>query len=114
MKTQRVRIAVCVASNGEWSSAGWSGRSDSALAEHAGEYMPANSSVHFIEADVPLPTTIAAETASCSMGPKDEERDDIFRALMAMASSAEALDGLTAEEAVKRVAYIVRDRKGEP
>ena len=64
-KTIRVRIAVCVAPDGEWNSAGWSGahgqNKDEELASMAIDPMPVAVSVHFIEADIPLPQTIAAE-----------------------------------------------------
>ncbi len=66
-KTIRVRIAVCVAADGSWSSCGWSGdrgkQDDSELASNACDIMPSNAAVHFIEADIPLPQTIEAEVA---------------------------------------------------
>ena len=67
-KTIRVRIAVCVAADGSWSSCGWSGdhgkQDDSELASNACDIMPSNAAVHFIEADIPLPQTIEAEVRS--------------------------------------------------
>ncbi len=64
-KTIRVRIAVCVADDGRWSSCGSQDghlpRSDDDIAGSAVVCMPESSTVHFIEADIPLPQTIEAK-----------------------------------------------------
>lgn len=65
-KTIRVRIAVCVSPVGSWGAAGWMNEtgmapSDDKMAAEATYGMPLVSSVHFIEADIPLPQTIEAE-----------------------------------------------------
>lgn len=63
--TARVRIAVCVAADGTWNSCGWRTKSmspsDEELAASAADVMPADATLHFVEADVPLPTTIEGE-----------------------------------------------------
>lgn len=64
MKTIRVRIAVCVAPDGSWSSCGWHvdierpPRLDAFVAADARSDMPDYAAVHFIEANVPLPQTL--------------------------------------------------------
>jgi hypothetical protein len=62
-KTVRVRIALAVDSKGRWSACGWVGDSgrldDEEYAGHAQESLDSglDQLVHFIEADVPLPTS---------------------------------------------------------
>ena len=60
-KTIRVRIAVCAAPDGAWSATGSGGLQDDEMASDAQEYMPHDSTIHFIQADIPLPQTIEAE-----------------------------------------------------
>jgi len=58
MKTVRVRIAVAVQADGEWSSAGWSGREEDVyLQQVAGENFEGEQPVQWVwvEADVPVP-----------------------------------------------------------
>jgi hypothetical protein len=66
MKTIRVRIAVAVDPGGSWSSCGWqhadnAPRSDEDKAMDALDTMSAAAVVHFVEADIPLPTTETIE-----------------------------------------------------
>ncbi len=69
-ETVRVRIAVVVRSDGDWASGGYSytenGRhtsSDARAEEYAREGLPNSGEyvVHFIEADIPLPTSVTVE-----------------------------------------------------
>lgn len=68
MKTKRVRIAVAVTASGAWNSVGWSSSksgapteiADSEKRSYAVEPLDEDATVHWVEADIPIPeeTTI--------------------------------------------------------
>lgn len=65
--TQRVRIAVCIDSDGNWVASGWSGGSEKQLASSAEDYHGLLDDgtylrvVHWVEADVPVPAAAVVE-----------------------------------------------------
>ncbi len=58
-KTVRVRIAVVVRPDGLWDASGRSGQSDADNVTDVG--IDDNEVAHFIEANVPLPTSVTVE-----------------------------------------------------
>ena len=56
-KTVRVRIAVVVASDGEWNSCGWSGaESDGEMVGIVLDCLGEDGQIRWVEADIPLPS----------------------------------------------------------
>ncbi len=63
-KTVRVRIAVALGADGQWNSCGWSGdaATDDEKAGLALDPMEdAIVGIHWVEADIPLPTSVTVE-----------------------------------------------------
>lgn len=60
-RTVRVRIAVAVCADGNWVSEGSRGMSDDSAARYLGDFLNAPGPLHFIEADIPLPTSVTVE-----------------------------------------------------
>jgi len=54
-KTVKVRIAVCVDPQGDWSSSGWSGATDEDMMENASGDTSMDAKQYFIEAEIPIP-----------------------------------------------------------
>ncbi len=60
-KTVRVRIAVAMGTDGNWISEGSRGMSDDTAVRYLNDHIRAPGPLHFIEADIPLPTSVTVE-----------------------------------------------------
>lgn len=62
MKTVKVRIAVCVNSDGQWAASGWSTADKDQMEDVASdmltEFPLGNDTIHYITAEVPLPSSL--------------------------------------------------------